>query len=285
MRSSPAWHGVGQARARARGADDDCFWLYSSGSTGRPKGAVHAQRDMVVTSELYGVRVLGVTESDICYSAAKLFFAYGLGNGMTFPLWVGGTAILDDRRPTPDTTFEIIERFTPTLYYGVPTLYAAQLAALERSRAIAPLRSCVSAGEALPTALFGRWRDATTRLILDGIGRPRHSTSSSPTGARIAPGISGRPVPGYEARIVDDARRRVVEGRARSRCRFAGDSTATYYWNKPEKTPRHHGRWLALTGDTYRQDDEGYLRLRRSLRRHAEGGRHLVPRLSRSRTA
>src|SRR5215471_13004012 len=106
---------------------DDCFWLYSSGSTGRPKGAVHLQRDMVVTSELYGRRVLGVGESDVSFSAAKLFFAYGMGNAMTFPLWTGSTAVLDDRRPTPDTTFEVIERFRPTLYFGVPTLYAALL--------------------------------------------------------------------------------------------------------------------------------------------------------------
>src|SRR4029079_14298418 len=124
---------------------DDCFWLYSSGSTGRPKGAVHAHRDMVVTSELYGVRVLGVTKHDISFSSAKLFFAYGLGNAMTFPLWTGSTAILDDRRPTPDITFENIERFRPTLYYGVPTLYAAQLMALDaKPRALTSLRACVS---------------------------------------------------------------------------------------------------------------------------------------------
>ena len=108
--------------ARLASPTDDCFWLYSSGSTGRPKGAVHAQRDMIVTSELYGVRVLGVMESDVSYSAAKLFFAYGQGNGMTFPLWTGSTAVLDDRRPTPDTTFEMIEKFKATLYYGVPAL-------------------------------------------------------------------------------------------------------------------------------------------------------------------
>src|SRR5215813_10642244 len=103
--------------ARLAAPTDDCFWLYSSGSTGRPKGAVHAQRDMVVTSELYGVRVLGVKESDISFSSAKLFFAYGLGNAMTFPLWTGSTAILDDRRPTPDLTFENIEKFRPTAFY------------------------------------------------------------------------------------------------------------------------------------------------------------------------
>src|SRR5260370_4074487 len=136
---------------RLAAPDDDCFWLYSSGSTGRPKGAVHAQRDMVVTSELYGVRVLGVTENDINYSAAKLFFAYGLGNGMTFPLWTGGTAILDDRRPTPDITFENIEKFKPTLYYGVPTLYAAQLASLDaRPRDPPSLPASVSAGRGHP---------------------------------------------------------------------------------------------------------------------------------------
>src|SRR6185312_14645348 len=157
--------------ARLASPTDDCFWLYSSGSTGRPKGAVHAQRDMVVTSELYGVRVLGVTEQDINYSAAKLFFAYGLGNAMTFPLWVGGTAILDDRRPTPDTTFDNIEKFRPTIYYGVPTLYAAQLAALEaKPRDLSSVRACVSAGEALPADMFRRWQEKTGTIILDGIG-------------------------------------------------------------------------------------------------------------------
>ncbi len=113
---------------------DDCFWLYSSGSTGRPKGAVHAHRDMVVTSQCYGVDTLGVTEDDVCFSAAKLFFAYGLGNAMTFPLWVGGTAVLSDQRPSPQMTFEAIERHRPSLYFGVPTLYAAQLQALRTAR-------------------------------------------------------------------------------------------------------------------------------------------------------
>ncbi|HYR65053.1 MAG TPA: benzoate-CoA ligase family protein, partial [Reyranella sp.] len=193
---------------------DDCFWLYSSGSTGRPKGAVHGQRDMVVTSELYGVRVLGVTENDISYSAAKLFFAYGLGNGMTFPLWTGSTAILDDRRPTPDTTFEIIEKSKPTLYYGVPTLYAAQLAALEtKPRDLSSLRACVSAGEALPADMFRRWKDKTGTVILDGIG----STECLHIfiGNRLddyRPGTSGKPVPGYEVRILDEDRKPVAKG-------------------------------------------------------------------------
>jgi benzoate-CoA ligase family protein len=238
---------------------DDCFWLYSSGSTGRPKGAVHAQRDMVVTSELYGVRVLGVTETDISYSAAKLFFAYGQGNGMTFPLWTGSTAVLDDRRPTPDTTFENIERFKPTLYYGVPTLYAAQLAALEtRPRDLSSLRACVSAGEALPADMFRRWKEKTGTVILDGIG----STEALHIfiGNRLddfRPGTSGKPVPGYEARILDENGKPVAKGESGALW-LRAESAAKYYWNKPEKTAETMVDGWLNTGDTYRQDTDGY---------------------------
>src|SRR5258708_886747 len=132
-------------------ADDECFWLYSSGSTDRPKGVVHRHRDMVVTSQLYGVDVLGIRSDDICFSAAKLFFAYGLGNAMTFPLWVGATTVLLPDRATPQSTFAMIERFGPTLYFGLPTLYAAQLHALDSSAPdLSSIRLSVSAGEALP---------------------------------------------------------------------------------------------------------------------------------------
>jgi benzoate-CoA ligase family protein len=249
-----------QLEARLAAPTDDCFWLYSSGSTGRPKGAVHGQRDMVVTSELYGVRVLGVTENDISYSAAKLFFAYGLGNGMTFPLWTGSTAILDDRRPTPDTTFETIERFKPTLYYGVPTLYAAQLAALEaRPRDLSSLRACVSAGEALPADMFRRWKDKTGTVILDGIG----STEALHIfiGNRLddyRPGTSGKPVPGYEVRILDENRKPVPKGES-GRLWIRAESAAKYYWNKPEKTAETMVDGWLNTGDTYREDSDGYL--------------------------
>ncbi|HEY6981640.1 benzoate-CoA ligase family protein [Reyranella sp.] len=238
---------------------DDCFWLYSSGSTGRPKGAVHAQRDMVVTSELYGVRVLGVTEDDICYSAAKLFFAYGLGNAMTFPLWVGATAVLDERRPTPDATFETIEAFESTIFYGVPTLYAAQLAALDaRPRRFPSLRACVSAGEALPAEMFRRWKEKTGTVILDGIG----STEALHIfiGNRLddfRPGTSGRPVPGYAARILDEAGKPVAKGE-RGRLWIRAESTAKYYWNKPDKTAETMVEGWLDTGDTYRQDEDGY---------------------------
>ena len=149
-------------------ADSECFWLYSSGSTGRPKGAVHRHRDIVTTCVHYAEKTLCVTEDDVCFSAAKLFFAYGLGNAMTFPLWAGATAVLSGQRPTPDMTFDIIEEHRPTLFFGVPTLYAAQLRALDdhpelvdhpepvegRQRDLSSLRACVSAGEALPADIF-----------------------------------------------------------------------------------------------------------------------------------
>jgi len=245
--------------ARLAAPGNDCFWLYSSGSTGRPKGAVHGQRDMVVTSELYGVRVLGVTEEDINYSAAKLFFAYGLGNGMTFPLWTGGTAILDDRRPTPDITFDIIEKFRPTLYYGVPTLYAAQLASLDaRPRDLSSLRACVSAGEALPADMFRRWREKTGTVILDGIGSTEclHIFIGNSLKDH-RPGTSGKPVPGYEVKILDDAGKPVPKGES-GRLWIRSESAAKYYWNKPDKTAETMvGGWLN-TGDTYRQDADGY---------------------------
>jgi benzoate-CoA ligase family protein len=240
-------------------AEDDCFWLYSSGSTGNPKGAVHRHRDMVVCSQFYGVDTLGVREDDICFSAAKLFFAYGLGNGMTFPLWVGASTVLYDARPTPQSTFEMIERFRPTLYFGVPTLYSAQLQALETERPdFSSLRLCVSAGEALPSDIFNRWREKTGLIILDGIGSTEalHIFISNRIDD-LKPGSSGRAVPGYDLRIVDEKGREVPPGE--SGCLWIrGDSTARCYWNNPEKSAQTMVDGWLNTGDTYLQDDEGY---------------------------
>jgi len=240
-------------------ATDECFWLYSSGSTGRPKGAVHLHRDMVITSQFYGVDTLGVTTQDCCFSAAKLFFAYGLGNGMTFALWVGGSAVVYDGRPTPDATFEVIEKFRPSLYFGVPTLYAAQLQALESSsHDLSSIRYCVSAGEALPADVYKRWLQQTGLKILDGIGSTEALhifISNRPDD--IKPGTSGRMVHGYEAKIINEHDQPVVTGEG-GRLLIRGDSTAKYYWNNPEKTASTMlDGWLD-TGDTYFQDEEGY---------------------------
>jgi benzoate-CoA ligase family protein len=241
-----------------------CFWLYTSGSTGRPKGAVHRHRDMVVTSELFGRGVLGIREDDVVFSAAKLFFAYGLGNAMTFPLWAGATSVLLDARPTAANTLEMIARHRPTLYFGVPTLYASQLQALDTATGapadLSSLRLCVSAGEPLPAELFRRWSDRTGLAILDGLGSTEAlNTFLSNRPDDVRPGTSGRPVPGYEVRIVTEAGDEAAPGE-QGRLQVRGDSTAASYWNNPELTARTmQGDWLE-TGDSYVRDDDGYYR-------------------------
>jgi benzoate-CoA ligase family protein len=240
-------------------ATDDCFWLYSSGSTGRPKGVVHAHRDIPTTCVHYAVGVLGMTDSDICFSAAKLFFAYGLGNGMTFPLWVGATAVLSDARPSPDMTFDIIAKFKPTLYFGVPTLYAAQLQALEsKSPDLSSLRVCVSAGEALPAGLFNRWKEKTGLVILDGIGSTEilHIFISNAEDA-VKAGTSGRAVPGYEAKIVDEDGNEIA-GADSGALWIRGDSIAKRYWNNEARTAETIRDGWINTGDTYNRDEDGY---------------------------
>jgi len=249
----------GKLEAVPAAADDDCFWLYSSGSTGRPKGAVHQHRDIVETCVYYAVDTLAMNENDVCFSAAKLFFAYGLGNSMTFPLWVGATAVLSDQRPSPEMTFGVIQQFKPTLYFGVPTLYAAQLRALEGANPdLSSLRACVSAGEALPADIFRRWQERTGLTILDGIGSTEALhifISNRPDDHR--PGTSGRPVPGYQAKIINEDGEPVILGEA-GQLLVKGGSIASYYWNNPEKTAETMvGGWID-TGDTYLQDDDGY---------------------------
>ncbi|CAN0482880.1 unnamed protein product, partial [Laminaria digitata] len=215
----------------------DCFWLYSSGSTGRPKGTVHRQRDLLVSAVLYSESVLQITEDDIMFSAAKLFFAYGLANSMNFPLMYGASAVLSDERPTPEMTFRIIAKHRPTIYFGVPTLYAAQCRALETEKPdLSSLRACVSAGEALPASIFERWKEVVGVPPVDGIGSTEGThifISNHPDNAKA--GTSGRIVPGYDARIVDDDGNDVTPGEV-GRLLVKGQSMAAYYWNRPERT-------------------------------------------------
>ena len=240
-------------------ADSDCFWLYTSGSTGSPKGVVHAHRDMVVTSQYYGVDVLGITAADIHLSAAKLFFAYGLGNGMTFPLWTGGQSVLFAGRPTPMDMFEHIERFQPSLYYAVPTLFAAQLSVLDgEAPDLSSLRACISAGEPLPARIFERWREQTQLAILDGIGTTEILHIFIANGASDArAGVSGKLVPGYEARILDDQGAEVGPDEV-GHLWVRGASVMSRYWNQPERTAAALSDGWIRTGDSYSRDAAGY---------------------------
>jgi benzoate-CoA ligase family protein len=239
-------------------AETDCFWLFSSGSTGRPKAAVHRHRDMVVTSELYGVGCLNISGKDIFYSAAKLFFAYGLGNAMTLPLWVGGTIILDPGKPTPQITFDNIAEYKPTLYFGVPTLYASLLSyfdELPSKPTLESVRACVSAGEALPADILKRWQERFDIDILDGIGSTEalHIFITNQLNNTI-PGASGRVVPGYAARILDENDQVLGHGET-GRLVIKGPSIARCYWEDHEQTSRTmKGEWLE-TGDTYVKDN------------------------------
>jgi benzoate-CoA ligase len=254
-RASPALAAAPTSR------DDAAFWLYSSGSTGFPKGAVHLQHDMVVCAETYAKQVLGIRPTDRVFSAAKLFFAYGLGNTGYFPLAVGAHAILFPHRPTPDGVFEVLATRRPTLFFGVPTLFAAMLAVKEAEKRwdLSSLRLCVSAGEALPEEIYTRWRERFGVEIIDGIGTTEilHIFLSNRPGA-VRPGSSGQAVPGYEAIVVDDDGRPVPRGEI-GNLRVRGDSTMAYYWNKHEKTKETlHGPWIQ-TGDKYHEDADGYL--------------------------
>lgn len=240
--------------------DDSAFWLYSSGSTGFPKGCVHLQHDMTSCIEYYAKPILGISEDDIAFSAAKLFFAYGLGNGLYFPFSVGASAVHYPGRPLAEDMFKVIERYCPTIFFGVPTLYASMLALpdAEKRFDFSSVRLCTSAGEALPADILRRWQEKFHVDILDGIGSTEilHIFISNRVG-EIQAGSSGRVVPGYEALIADESGQAVQQGDIGS-LHIRGDSTAAYYWNKHEKTKDvMRGHWLH-TGDKYYQDAEGY---------------------------
>jgi benzoate-CoA ligase family protein len=238
-----------------------CFWLYSSGSTGAPKASVHEHKDMIYTSELYAVGVLGLNDEDVIFSAPKLFFAYGLGNSLSFPLYTGCTAVLLEDRPTAMNTLDMIERFEPTLYFGVPTLYAAQTAAMEKGRHINMPRTryCLSGGEPLPPAVMERWKRLTGTDILDGIGSSEalHIYAQNQSCA-TKPGSAGRAVPGYRLRIIDADDSDAPDGQP-GELVVQGESLAKYYWNKPERTAAAWTKdgWFR-SGDTMYRDADGY---------------------------
>jgi benzoate-CoA ligase family protein len=240
--------------------DDPAFWLYSSGSTGFPKGCVHLQHDMVVCTELYGKGILKMTAHDRCFSVAKLFFAYGLGNAMYCPFGVGATTILWPGAPAATNIYAVIERYRPTLFFSVPTNYGMLLAHTREGRDfdLSSVRHAVSAGEALPPAIFERFKRRFGVEILDGIGSTEilHIFISNRPGA-IRPGSSGQLLEGYEARIVDEQNCDVAVGEI-GNLLVSGDSTCACYWNKHEKTKAIiEGRWIR-TGDKYYRDADGY---------------------------
>ncbi|HVR94932.1 MAG TPA: benzoate-CoA ligase family protein [Casimicrobiaceae bacterium] len=252
-------HESSDASAAPTTADDVCFWLYSSGSTGNPKGAVHLHSDLIHTAELYARPILGIGPNDVVFSAAKLFFAYGLGNALTFPLAVGATALLMAERPTPAAVFKRLTEHRPTIFYGVPTLYAALLASADfPARESLALSRCVSAGEALPADLGKRWHERTGVDILDGLGSTEllHIFLSNRQG-EVRYGTTGKPVPGYALRIIDEGGNDAAPGEI-GELQVSGPTSSPYYWNNRERSlATFLGPWTK-SGDKYTVDRDGY---------------------------
>lgn len=246
-----------ELEAEATGRDDVVMWNYTSGSTGEPKGAVHLQHDLVTITDLFVKPVLGMTEDDVCFSASKLFFSYGLGNSLYFPFRFGAAGVLWPERPEPEKVLWTIERYRPTFFFSVPTLYARMLR-VEREYDLSSLRVCLSSGEPLPPALFHQWREKAGVELLDVVGSTEatHDFLANRPG-RARPGSSGEVTPAFVAKVVDDEGREVPNGQV-GNLYVSGDATAPCYWNKHEQTKRTMvGEWLK-TGDTYYRDDEGY---------------------------
>ena len=237
--------------------DDMAFWLYSSGSTGKPKGVVHLHHDIAVTCESYAGQVLGLGEDDITYSTTKLFHAYGLGNGLTFPLWFGATSVLMTGPSRPEPILATLRAHRPTVFFSVPALFGALVRDADADGAFDSVRFCVSAAEALPPQTLERWRERFGIDIVDGIGSTEmlHIFCSNRPGA-IEPGTTGRPVPGYDLRVVDESGRE-LDGAAVGGLEVRGDSCAAYYWHQHEKTKKAmRGDWFA-TGDRFERRDDG----------------------------
>ncbi len=248
-----------EAAATPTHRDDPAFWLYTSGSTGRPKAAIHLHHDMVYCLERYAKGLLQISANDRTFSASKLFFAYGLGNALYFPFGVGAQTVLLAERANAERVLEVISHYRPTIFYGVPSLYAAMLQVPDPMQYdLGSVRCAVSAGEALPAPLWERFRERFGISILDGIGSTEmlHMFISNRPGD-IVPGSSGKLVPGYAAKIVDEQGKEVRSGEM-GNLWVRGESAAAGYWNRPELTRgTFRGEWT-VTGDKYRCDERGY---------------------------
>ena len=241
-------------------SDEVAFWLYTSGSTGEPKGVRHVHSNLMATASLFGQGILRICEDDVVHSASKLFFAYGLGNAMTFPMSVGATAALWPHRPSPEGVFEMMRRHRPTIFYGVPSLYAALLSdhGICKGAGSDRLRICVSAGEALPAHIGERWRDTVGVDVLDGLGSTELlQTFLSNRPGDIRYGSTGKPVPGYETRIIDESGRELGDGEI-GELIVRGPSAGEGYWNQRAKSRRTFAGEWTHTGDKYRRDGDGY---------------------------
>src|SRR3954454_26545 len=238
--------------------DDMAFWLFSGGSTGFPKGVVHLHHDIPFTCQTFAREILGISERDVTFSSTKLYHAYGLGNNLTFPYWVGATTVLRPGRPDPRGLLETAQEHKPTLFFSVPTLYGAMVNLPDAAEHdLSSVRMCVSAAEPLAPEVLRRWRAAFGLDIVDGIGSTEmlHIYCSNRPGD-IHPGTSGRPVPGYELVLLDEQRQPARRGEV-GNLYVRGDSALAHYWHQHEKTKAALLGDLFFTGDRYRQDADG----------------------------
>ncbi len=239
--------------------DDMAFWMYSSGSTGRPKGIVHLQHDMKYTAESYSRHILGLETDDICFSVPKIFFAYGLGNSMSFPFHVGASAVLYPDRPQPGAVFDCIEEFKPTVFFGLPTLYNALVRDASAGQAnLTSVRLCVSAAEILSEEIFNTWRELFDLEIVEGLGSTEmlHIYLSNEEQQKKS-GSAGKRVPGYELKLLDPEQNEVGVGEE-GVLSVRGHSSAPCYWNRVDKTEETMRDGWIWTGDQFVADEDGF---------------------------